>query len=92
MYKKLSKMITRQNNVGIDNPESDGDGYFESVSPKDKMLIEDTFPFSATYGCSCYEILSFMPEIDKEQLDYGCSKGTINVFSRLIGWARRLFG
>ncbi|MFH1638489.1 MAG: thrombospondin type 3 repeat-containing protein [Candidatus Woesearchaeota archaeon] len=70
----------------------DGDGYFESVNPKGKGIIDNAVPFSKTYGCSCYEILNFMPEIDEDQLDYGCSKGTINVFSRLIGWARRLFG
>ena len=43
------------------------------------------------YGCSCKQILGIKPGKDEGELKNGCSKGTIDVFTRGIGWAKDLF-
>ena len=43
------------------------------------------------YGCSCLQILELKPGKDEGELKKGCSKGTIRVFTKQIGWARNLF-
>jgi len=43
------------------------------------------------YGCSCRQILDLKPGNNKGEYKNGCSPGTINVFTRQIGWVRNLF-
>ena len=70
--------------------DADGDGVLDE---------EDLCPNTTTeepkepniYGCSCKQILDLKPGKNNGELKHGCSKGTINVFTKLIGWARHLF-
>ena len=43
------------------------------------------------YGCSCRQILDLKPGNNKGEYKNGCSPGTVNLFTRQIGWARKLF-
>ena len=60
----------------------DGDGFFESVHPKYKSIIEDTVPFGTTNGCSCEEIFNLMPGNHEGEKKYGCPKGTLDMWSK----------
>lgn len=57
--------------------------------------IEDKCPNTVgqqiVYGCSCKQILDLKPGKDKGQDKNGCSQGTIEVFTKKIGWAKGLF-
>ncbi len=43
------------------------------------------------YGCSCSQILELKPGENKGELKNGCSQGTIEIFTKAIGWAKDLF-
>jgi len=69
---------------------------FVSDEDKDGVLDEDdkcpnTVEEQIVYGCSCKQILGLKPGNNKGELKKGCSKGTINVFTKQIGWAKTSF-
>lgn len=43
------------------------------------------------YGCSCEQILDLKPGEDTAENREECSKGLIDVFTKVIGWAKDLF-
>ena len=66
---------------------SDNDGV-----PDYNDKCPNTIGEQLVYGCSCEQILDLKPGKDKWQDKNGCSKGTIEVFTKKIGWAKGLFG
>ena len=71
-------------------PDSDGDGVLDEDDLCPNTTDEEPNEPNI-YGCSCRQILEIMPGNHRGELKHGCSKGTINVFTKLIGWARHLF-
>ena len=65
----------------------DGDGYFESVNPKTHLIVENAVSFGRTFGCSCKEILAAKPGDTLGEFKFGCTKGTLDVWSGQKGWA-----
>lgn len=67
----------------INNPDEDNDGVLDEddkcPNTKDEQII---------YGCSCKQILDLKPGKDKNNF---CSSGIIKVFTKGIGWAKKLF-
>ena len=70
--------------------DSDGDGILDEDDLCPNTTDEEPNEPNI-YGCSCRQILEIMPGNHRGELRNGCSKGTINVFTKLIGWARDLF-
>ena len=66
--------------------DSDGDGV-----PDADDKCPNTISEQEVYGCSCEQILEMKPGNSKGLLKHGCSNGIIDVFTKLIGWARSLF-
>jgi len=67
--------------------DSDNDGVFDT---EDKC--PNTVGQQLVYGCSCQQILDLKPGVDAGEYRNGCSQGTIEVFTKAIGWAKDLFG
>jgi len=72
---------------------------FEIVADEDNDGVTNeldkcpnTIGSQIVYGCSCYQILGFKPGNNKGEYKNGCSQGTIEVFTKQIGWAKGLFG
>jgi len=72
--------------IYIEVQDSDNDGVTDS---EDKC--PNTEEGQIVYGCSCEQILSLKQGNNNGELKKGCSKGTIDVFTKKIGWARGLF-
>ena len=66
--------------------DSDNDGVVNSED-----LCPNTIGVQQVEGCSCEQILELKPGEDEGELKNGCSAGTIEVFSKQIGWAKDLF-
>jgi len=66
--------------------DSDNDGV-----PNTEDKCPNTVGSQIVYGCSCNQILGFKPGNSKGEYKYGCSQGTIDVFTKQIGWAKGLF-
>ena len=66
--------------------DEDNDGVPDE---EDKCL--NTEGEQIVYGCSCEQILDLKPGKNKGEMKHGCSKGTIKVFTKKIGWAKDLF-
>ena len=67
----------------------DGDTIFETnTGSKNNPVIGDSsYLLSGVYGCSCEQILSCKPGEDAGEYKYGCSAGTMNIWTSQIGWA-----
>ncbi len=59
--------------------------------PDSQDKCPDTIGLQIIYGCSCKQILALKPGNNEGELKNGCSKGTIDVFTKQIGWAKNLF-
>lgn len=66
--------------------DSDKDGV-----PDSQDKCPNTIGEQIVYGCSCEQILAFKPGNNIGELKNGCSNGTIDVFTKQIGWAKGLF-
>jgi hypothetical protein len=71
---------------GCTPPDQDNDGV-----PDSEDKCPDTTGQQIVYGCSCEQILAFKPGNTKGELKNGCSQGTVDVFTKKIGWAKDLF-
>ncbi|MBU3912514.1 MAG: hypothetical protein KKE50_00315, partial [Nanoarchaeota archaeon] len=67
--------------------DSDSDGVNDYLDKCPNTTVNQI-----VYGCSCEQILAFKPGNNGGELKKGCSKGTIEVFTKGIGWAKNLFG
>lgn len=67
----------------------DGDGYFESVNSRNKLITDNSIPFSKTFGCSCKEILATKPGDTFGEFKFGCTKGTMDVWTAGRGWGKK---
>ncbi|MFC2134745.1 MopE-related protein [Bacteroidota bacterium] len=65
----------------------DGDSTFETVV--DQSIIDSQYTMEDTYGCTCSDILICEPGINEGEQEHGCSEGTINVWIKQIGWAKK---
>ncbi len=66
--------------------DEDNDGILD-----DEDKCPNTEEEQIVYGCSCGQILELKPGKNKGEIKHGCSKGTIKVFTKGIGWAKDLF-
>ncbi len=66
--------------------DQDNDGI-----PDSQDKCPNTAGQQIVYGCSCEQILAFKPGNNNGELKKGCSNGTIDVFTKQIGWAKNLF-
>jgi hypothetical protein len=69
-------------NVIADPNDSDADGI-----PNSDDFCPDTVGVAIAKGCSCEQILEFMPGIS---MGNKCGQGVLNVFVNQLGWARNL--
>lgn len=69
-----------------DIKDQDNDGV-----PDTEDKCPDTIGKQIIYGCSCEQILAFKPGNNKGELKNNCSNGTMDVFSKQIGWTKNLF-
>lgn len=63
----------------------DGDGVLEVNDPHDGIV--DGINLADVYGCSCEQILICKPGGNNGEQKFGCSPGTINVWTEQSGWA-----
>jgi hypothetical protein len=74
----------------------DEDGVFETliriIGPgEDPEEIDSKYTLEDTKGCSCEQILELKPGKNKGEKKYGCTKGTMDNFIDMKGWAKDLF-
>ena len=87
-------------NTGIDNRDADNDGFNEctgadkcfgtvlpGTAPTDSLKPNNKGGSSTWMGCSCDQILECKPGADTGEYKYGCTPGTINVWTKQNGWA-----
>jgi hypothetical protein len=67
----------------------DGDRVLEVNvgSQKSPVIIDSWFTLDDTFGCSCEQILRCLPGEATGQYRFGCSTGTLAVFTSNTGWA-----
>lgn len=87
-FSVLPELVPTESLMPNHYADVDGDGYFESRSPKSKTLLENLKPFGETFGCSCKEILDAKPGQDEGETKFGCTGGTLTVWSQQKGWAK----
>jgi hypothetical protein len=78
----------------IDKVDNDNDNFNDCTEDLCLNTIPDNFDLKLNhfagnwYGCSCNDILVCKPGKNKGELKYGCTKGTINSWTKQIGWAK----
>jgi hypothetical protein len=54
-------------------------------------IVDSEYTLTDTHGCSCEQILKLKPGNNIGEKMFGCSRGTIEVFTKQMGWAKNLF-
>ena len=67
--------------------DDDNDGFLDNKDVCEETTNES--PASPVQeGCSCKQILDIKPGEDNGEMKNGCSSGTLDVFTKRIGWAK----
>ncbi len=53
----------------------------------DPNIVDSEYAITDAYGCSCEQILYCKPGANSGEYKFGCSEGTMNVWTSQIGWA-----
>jgi len=69
--------------------QMDGDMYFETNtgSASNPYITDSSYSIVDTYGCSCEQILYCKPGANNGEEKWGCTAGTMNVWTNQIGWS-----
>ncbi|MBR9681402.1 MAG: hypothetical protein GOV00_01230 [Candidatus Altiarchaeota archaeon] len=67
----------------------DNDGIFETRKKKKASIIDSKYSFEDTLGCSCEQILEYMPGKNKGMMSFGCTRSIMNAWTHKKGWAKK---
>jgi len=65
----------------------DTDGIFETRETPGGPIVDSQYDLVDTFGCTCEQILECKPGQNRGEYKFGCSIGTMKVWTNQIGWA-----